>query len=92
MSIKIRFLGQLQELLGSNIEVESEKNATLAIIVKRAAEKNKLGYDIIFDEQGKFRQYVILLQNGNRIETFDTGKAVAVHDDDITVFLPVSGG
>ena len=92
MSIKIRFLGRLQELLGSYIEVEYEKNATLASIVKQAAEKNKPGYDIIFDEQGKFHQFVILQQNGDRIENPDAEKTKVVPGDNIAVFLPVSGG
>ena len=92
MSIKIRFLGRFKELLGSDIEFESEKNTTLASIVKRAAEKNKQGYDIIFDKQGNFRTYVILMQNGKRIETFDAENAVVVPGDDIAVFPPVSGG
>lgn len=68
------------------------KKPKLVSIVKQAAEKNKRGYDIIFDENGKFRQYVIILQNANRIDTSDAENIMVVHDDGIAVFLPVSGG
>ena len=92
MSIKIRFLGRFQELLGSSIEVESENDASLSNIVRQVAAKNKEGYDVIFDELGQFRQYVILLKNETRIETFDAEETMVASGDTIAVFLPISGG
>ena len=35
------------------------------------ARKNKDGYDAIFDEHGTFREFVILMRNGKRVETAD---------------------
>jgi molybdopterin synthase sulfur carrier subunit len=92
MSIKIRFFARFRELLGTDIIVEGGTNLTLAGLVKSTAQKNKEGYDAIFDEQGKFHEFVILMQNGKRVEIADAEKAPVVSGDEIAVFPPVAGG
>lgn len=92
MSIRIRFFARFRELLGTDIDVEDEKNLTLESLVKKVARKNQQGYDLIFDEQGKFREIVILMQNGKRIEITDAETTPVGSGDDIAVFPPVAGG
>ena len=92
MSIKIRFFARFRELLGTDIVVERGTNLTLAGIVKSTAQKNKEGYDAIFDDKGKFREFVILMQNGKRIDNSDAEKTLVGSGDDIAVFPPVAGG
>jgi sulfur-carrier protein len=92
MSIRIRFFARFRELLGTDIEVEAGKNADLASLVKSTAQKNREGYDAIFDEHGKFREFVILMRNGRRVETSDAEKTLVGGNDEIAVFPPVAGG
>lgn len=92
MSIKIRFFGRFQEIFGSYIEMEIENNATLESSIKRATEGNQQGYDLIFNEQGLFRQFVIVLQNDSRVDSRSANETVVKSGDNITVFLPISGG
>jgi len=92
MSVKIRFFARFRELLGTDIIVEEGKNQTLAALVKSTAQKNREGYDAIFDGQGKFHEFVILMRNGKRIDLSDAQKTPVVNGDDIAVFPPVAGG
>ncbi len=92
MSIRIRFFARFRELLGTDIDVEGEKDLTLVSLVKNVARKNKEGYDLIFDDQGKFREIVILMQNGKRIDVSDAENTPVENGDDIAVFPPVAGG
>ena len=92
MSIKIRFFARFRELLGTEIIVEGGTNLTLAALVKSTTLKNREGYDAIFDGQGRFHEFVILMQNGKRIDISDAEKTPVENGDDIAVFPPVAGG
>jgi len=92
MSVKVRFFARFRELLGTDIMTELKVGTTLAALVSGIAKKNREGYDAIFDEQGSFREFVILMRNGKRVETADAGKTAVADGDEIAVFPPVAGG
>ena len=92
MSVTIRFFARFRELLGTDIVVDNGDGTILADLIRTAALKSKEGYEAIFDEYGLFREYVILMRNGKRV---DAGKASAIKvsdGDEIAVFPPVAGG
>jgi len=92
MTIKIRFFARFRELLGTDIVVAVPKNKGLSDLIKDVASRNKEGYDAIFDEKGAFREFVILMQNGKRLETSDAPNIKVADGDEIAVFPPVAGG
>ena len=92
MSVKVRFFARFRELLGTDIVTEPEDGTMLAVLVSGIAQKNKEGYDAIFDERGLFREFVILMQNGKRVETADAARTAVADGDEIAVFPPVAGG
>jgi len=92
MKVRIRFFARFRELLGTDINAEPAAGMVLAALIRDIARKNREGYQAIFDEQGSFRGFVILMQNGKRIEAADAEKAVVADGDEIAVFPPVSGG
>jgi sulfur-carrier protein len=92
MTAKIRFFARFRELLGTDIVVEVNGKKHLLDLVKEIAQKNKEGYEAIFDEKGAFREFVILMQNGRRIETAEAGTVTVADGDEIAVFPPVAGG
>jgi molybdopterin synthase sulfur carrier subunit len=92
MTVKVRFFARFRELLGTDILAEPESGTVLATLVRNIAEKNKEGYAAIFDDHGNFREFVIVMRNGKRVETGDAGKTVIADGDEIAVFPPVSGG
>ena len=69
MTVRIRFFARFRELLGTDIVVDAKEGTVLSGLVKDVAGKNKEGYDAIFDEKGIFREFVIIMQNGKRVET-----------------------
>jgi len=92
MSVKVRFFARFRELLGTDIVVEGGKGTSLLDIVTGTAQKNRDGFDAIFDENGNFREFVILMRNGKRIEIADAGTVILESGDEIAVFPPVAGG
>ena len=91
MTVKIRFFARFRELLGTDIPAEAA-GATLPDCVREIARKNAEGYDAIFDGQGNFREFVIVMRNGRRVEHHDATTIILADGDEIAVFPPVAGG
>ena len=72
--------------------VNAREGIVLSELVKEVASRNQDGYQAIFDDQGVFREFVILMQNGKRIETSAAGTTLVKDGDEIAVFPPVAGG
>ncbi|MFA4876092.1 MAG: MoaD family protein [Methanoregula sp.] len=92
MTIKIRFFARFRELLGTDIVTEPGAKTALLGLIKEIAGKNREGYDAIFDENGSFREFVILMRNGKRVELVDAATVIVADGDEIAVFPPVAGG
>jgi len=92
MTVKVRFFARFRELLGTDIPAEPGDGATLLSLVRDLAQKKKEGYDAIFDGQGNFHEFVIVMRNGKRIEHGDAGTVRVADGDEIAVFPPVAGG
>jgi len=92
MKVKIRFFARFRELFGSDIIVDIDDGISLVGAVKSVAEKNKEGYQTIFDENGTFKEFVIVMRNGKRVETVSAETTLISDGDEIAVFPPVAGG
>jgi len=92
MKVRVRFFSRFRELLGTDIIAEVAEQTTLHDLIKQVAQKNIEGHNAIFDEHGRFREYVILMRNSRRIDTADAAKNIIAEGDDIAVFPPVAGG
>ncbi len=92
MSVKIRFFARFRELFGSDIMTDVSAGTMFTPLITTVAKKNPEGYAAIFDENGDFREFVILMKNGKRIDIADAAKTPVTDGDEIAVFPPVAGG
>ena len=92
MTVKIRFFARFRELLGTDIMTDVVAGMMFTSLITTIAKKNPEGYDAIFDENGAFREFVILMKNGRRIDIADAEKTPVEDGDEIAVFPPVAGG
>lgn len=92
MTVKIRFFARFRELLGTDIVVDAAAGTRFNDLIRDIAAKNREGYDEIFDEKGTFRDFVVLMKNGKRIDTLDAPQTTIEDGDEIAVFPPVAGG
>jgi molybdopterin synthase sulfur carrier subunit len=92
MTARVRFFARFRELLGTDIPAEPNPGMALIDLVREIAEKNREGYTAIFDEQGRFREYVIVMKNGRRLEPEAAASTAVADGDEVAVFPPVAGG
>ena len=92
MSVKIRFFARFRELLGTDIMTGVVEGTMFTSLITTIAKKNPEGYAAIFDENGTFHEFVILMKNGKRIDIADAAKTPVTDGDEIAVFPPVAGG
>ena len=92
VTVKIRFFARFRELLGTDIVTDVAPGTMFTTLITSIAKKNPEGYAAIFDENGAFHEFVILMKNGKRIEIADADKTVIADGDEIAVFPPVAGG
>ena len=92
MTVKIRFFARFRELLGTDIMTDVAAGTMFTSLITSIAKKNPEGYAAIFDKNGAFYEFVILMRNGKRIDIADADRTVIVDGDEIAVFPPVAGG
>ena len=92
MTVKIRFFARFRELLGTDIVTDVAAETRFTPLIMTIARKNPDGYAAIFDKNGAFHEFVILMKNGKRVEISDAATTPVADGDEIAVFPPVAGG
>jgi len=92
MTVKVRFFAQFREFFGTDIVIDAVPGTSFIDLIKKIAENNPKKYDAIFDTNGEFHNFVILMKNGVRIDYAEAGKIIINDGDEIAVFPPVAGG
>lgn len=91
-AITIRFFAQFRELLGERIHLVVPDETTITEAVQIVCRERNEAADALFGEDGAFREYVILMQNGVRVDRANAAATVVAEGDELAVFPPVAGG
>jgi molybdopterin synthase sulfur carrier subunit len=92
VTVKIRFFARFRELFGTDIVTDVATGTMFTSLITTITRKNPEGYAAIFDENGAFYEFVILMKNGRRVELTDAATTPVADGDEIAVFPPVAGG
>jgi molybdopterin synthase sulfur carrier subunit len=90
--VRIRFFARFRELFGPEVTVQTEEGTTLTGLIHAVVRENHEGEEAIFDREGRFRRFVIIMKNGIRMDTTRAEEIQVSEGDDIAVFPPVAGG
>lgn len=92
MKIKVRFFAPFRELFGANeSEIELRSATDVRELLNHLCNSSERR-EKIFDQFGELRPYVMILKNGQPIQTLDGFQTKLGEGDEIAIFPPVSGG
>ena len=92
IKVRIRFFARFRDLMGTEIIAEPAPGTALDSLVREAVGRDRWGHQAIFNEDGSFREIVILMRNGKRVDAAEAVKIQVADGDEIAIFPPVSGG
>jgi len=92
MKVKVKFFAPFRELFGAyESEVELEGTFDVREILNTLCDSDERR-DKIFDQFGELKPYVMILKNGQPIQTLGGIQTKLKEGDEIAIFPPVSGG
>jgi len=92
VTVRIRFFARFRELFGPEISTDPKLGTTVADLILEVVRENRAGYAAIFDDAGAFRDMVIIVRNGARLDTTGAAATRVAEGDEIAIFPPVAGG
>ena len=92
LKVKVKLFVALREIFGNKeIEVELAADADLKVLLETLCNSAR-SRQVIFDESGELREYLVILKNGRHVTHF-SGKPTELADgDEVTIFPIFEGG
>ena len=92
MKVKVKFFAPFREIFGANeSEMELKGAPDVQALLNLLCDSNERR-DKIFDQFGKLNSSVMIMKNGQPIQTLGGILAQLEDGDEIAIFPPVSGG
>jgi len=92
VKVRVRGFARFREALGSERDVEIPAGTTLLFVLEQVASTGDAAREALLDENGRLRDWVVLMRNRQRIRREDAGREVLSDGDEVAVFPPVAGG
>ena len=92
MKVKVKFFAPFRELFGakeSEVQLRGAPDVQALLVLLCDSDERR---DRIFDQSGELRPYVMILKNGQPIQTLGGIQTELKEGDEIAIFPPVSGG
>ncbi|EHQ36475.1 MoaD/ThiS family protein [Methanoplanus limicola] len=92
MKLKIKFFARFAEIFPKETDFEYDGENTVYDALKMFCGKYPEGTESIFNQDGSFQDYVLIMHNFVRIDKDDVKAIQIVSGDEIAVYPPVAGG
>jgi len=92
MKIRVRMFGRFKQLFGDGKEVQVPDGINPRDALGSVVARESQLYSAIFDDDGKVRNYIVLMVNRKRISPAKFSQFALQEDDELAVLPPVAGG
>lgn len=92
MKISLTCYAGFKDVFGESVQIELADHATIRDAIGHLAQSAGADKDLLVDESGSIREYVMIMYQNARILPADADSVHLHEDDTLILFPPVSGG
>jgi molybdopterin synthase sulfur carrier subunit len=92
MLIHIRAFASFREILGKETDLDLEEGSKVGDLLEILVSSHQGLGPAIFEEDGRVREYVIIMRNRERIDSREGLATVLQEGDEVAILPPVAGG
>jgi MoaD family protein len=92
MLVTVKSFAGFKELLGSRLEVSIGEQANILELLQALCIKRPGARDAIFTDEGSIKDYVILMVNKKRVQSWEVASHLLQEGDEVAILPPVAGG
>lgn len=92
MRISVTCYAGFRDVFGASVQIELADHATIRDAVRHLAQSAGADKDLLVDDSGSVREYVMIMYQNTRILPADADSVHLHEGDTLILFPPVSGG
>jgi molybdopterin synthase sulfur carrier subunit len=92
MLIHVRAFANFREILGKETDLDLGEGSTVGDLLEILVSSHQGLGPAIFEDDGRVREYVIIMRNRERIDSLEGLAAVQEEGDEVAILPPVAGG
>lgn len=92
MLIHVRAFANFREILGKETDLDLGEGSTVGDLLEILVSSHQGLGPAIFEDDGRVREYVIIMRNRERIDSLEGLAAVLEEGDEVAILPPVAGG
>jgi len=90
--IHVRAFASFREILGKETDLDLEEASKVGDLLEILVSSHQGLGPAIFEEDGRVREYVIIMRNRERIDSLEGLATVLEEGDEVAILPPVAGG
>lgn len=90
--IHVRAFASFREILGKETDLDLGEDSTVGDLLEILVSSHQGLGPAIFEDDGRVREYVIIMRNRERIDSLEGLATVLEEGDEVAILPPVAGG